>query len=330
VIDLYYCPTPNGWKISIMLEDCGLPYTVRAGEHRPRRAVRAGLPGISPNNRIPAIVDQAPADGGEPVPIFETGAILVYLAEKTGRLLPTDLRGRHATSAVADVADGRPGSDAGPERALQAVCAREDPYAIDRYEREARAPVRRARWRSWAGPAPIVAGDDYGIADMAIFPWIMTHKAQGLTLDDYPHIKRWFATVRARPMRCSGAWRWARMARPAEHGRCRPKQNLFGAPPAAPTPENPHHDRVLLRLQQPLDLAGLPQPAADGGRAGVPVDWRPVLVGGIFNAVNPSVYEQPRRRCRPSRRYLKKDLQDWARHSGVAIRFPPRSSRSTA
>jgi len=185
MIDLHYAPTPNGWKISIMLEELGLPYTVIPVNIRAGEQFRPEFLAVSPNNRIPAIVDHAPADGGGPFSVFETGAILIYLAEKTGRFLPQDLRGRsQAIQWVMWQMSGL-GPMLGQHGHFALYAVEKIPYAIERYRDEA------ARL--------YVAGHDYSIADIACFPWTMTHKAQGFTLDDYPNIKRWYATVRARP-----------------------------------------------------------------------------------------------------------------------------------
>lgn len=198
MIDLHYWPTPNGWKISIMLEECGLPYRVIPVDITRDEQYAPPFLEISPNNRIPAIVDRAPADGGEPVCLFESGAILIYLAEKTGRFLPADLRARKAVLEWLFWQVGGLGPMAGQNGHFLLYAPEKLPYAIERYGKEIRrlydvldGQLGRTR--------DCVAGA-YSIADMAIFPWIVTHKAQGLSLDDYPALKRWFADVRARPL----------------------------------------------------------------------------------------------------------------------------------
>ncbi|MSP97995.1 MAG: thiol:disulfide oxidoreductase [Betaproteobacteria bacterium] len=198
MIDLHYWPTPNGWKISIMLEECGLPYRVIPVDITRDEQYAPPFLEISPNNRIPAIVDRAPADGGEPVRLFESGAILIYLAEKTGRFLPADLRARKAVLEWLFWQVGGLGPMAGQNGHFLLYAPEKLPYAIERYGKEIRrlydvldGQLGRTR--------DCVAGA-YSIADMAIFPWIVTHKAQGLSLDDYPALKRWFADVRARPL----------------------------------------------------------------------------------------------------------------------------------
>lgn len=196
MIDLHYAPTPNGWKISIMLEECGLPYTVlpmqlgRGDQHT------AEFLKLSPNGRMPAIVDHAPADGGAPVSMFESGAILIYLAEKSGRFLPTDLRGRMDVLQWLMWQMAGLGPMLGQNGHFVLYAPEKIPYAIDRYTREAKR-LYGVLDAHLAGRDFIAA--DYSIADIACFPWIMTHKAQGLTLDDYPNVKRWYASLRARP-----------------------------------------------------------------------------------------------------------------------------------
>lgn len=197
MIELYYAPTPNGWKISIMLEELGLPYTVFPINIRSGDQFKPEFLKISPNNRIPAIIDLAPVDGGEPVTIFESGAILLYLAEKTGRFLPQDLRGRFDVMEWVMWQIGGLGPMLGQHGHFALYAADKIPYAIARYRDEA-ARLYGVLDRQLGKTGRYVAGD-YSIADIACFPWTMTHKAQGFTLDDYPNIKRWYAQVRERP-----------------------------------------------------------------------------------------------------------------------------------
>jgi len=197
MIELYYAPTPNGWKISIMLEELGLPYTVFPINIRNGDQFQPNFLKISPNNRIPAIIDRAPADGGEPVTIFESGAILLYLAEKTGRFLPRDLRGRFDVMQWLMWQMGGLGPMLGQHGHFALYATDKIPYAIARYRDEA-ARLYGVLDRQLGKTGAYVAGD-YSIADIACFPWTMTHKAQGFTLDDYPNVKRWYAQVRARP-----------------------------------------------------------------------------------------------------------------------------------
>ncbi|MDE2562029.1 MAG: glutathione S-transferase N-terminal domain-containing protein [Sphingomonadales bacterium] len=197
MIELYTAPTPNGWKISIMLEECGLPYEVRWVDIGHGEQFAPEFLKISPNNRIPAIVDTAPLDGGGPLPVFETGAILTYLAEKTGRFLPAELRGRTETFEwlswqVAGLGPmlGQHGHFAlyAPERLI---------YPTERYRREA-LRLYGVLDRRLEGRECIAAGQ-YTIADMACFPWIRTWKAQAIPLADFPHLKAWYERLKQRP-----------------------------------------------------------------------------------------------------------------------------------
>lgn len=197
MIDVHYWPTPNGWKVSIMLEECGLPYRILPVNIGRGEQFQPEFLAISPNNRIPAIVDHDPAEGSGPVSVFETGAILHYLAEKSGRFLPRDLAGRYAVMEWVMWQVSGLGPMAGQNGHFLLYAKEKIPYAIDRYGQEVRR-LYGVLDRQLGKTGAYIAGD-YSIADMACFPWIMTHKAQKMTLDDYPNLKRWFATVRARP-----------------------------------------------------------------------------------------------------------------------------------
>ncbi len=198
MIDFYYWPTPNGWKVSVMLEETGLPYTVRPVDIGAGDQFKPEFLAISPNYRIPAVVDHAPSDGGEPFSVFETGAILIYLADKTGRFLPSDMRGRSRVVQWVMWQMSGLGPMLGQHGHFALYAAEKIPYAIERYRDEA-ARLYRVLDTQLGKTGAYVAGDDYSIADIACFPWTMTHKAQGFTLDDYPNVKRWYAVVRARP-----------------------------------------------------------------------------------------------------------------------------------
>jgi len=197
MIDLHYAPTPNGWKISIMLEELGLPYKVVPVNIRAGEQFRPEFLAISPNNRIPAIVDHVPADGGGPFSVFETGAILIYLADKTGRFLPQEMRARSNVIQWVMWQMGGLGPMLGQHGHFALYAPEKIPYAIARYRDEA-ARLYGVLDRQLGKTGSYVAGD-YSIADIACFPWTMTHKAQGFTLDDYPNVKRWYAQIRARP-----------------------------------------------------------------------------------------------------------------------------------
>ncbi|MGE0387084.1 MAG: glutathione binding-like protein [Gammaproteobacteria bacterium] len=198
MIELFFTPTPNGWKASIMLEECGLPYRITPVYLDRDEQFAPGFLAVSPNNKIPAIVDHDPPDGGAPVPVFESGAILLYLASRSGRLLPEDLRGRTAVLEWVMWQVGGLGPMLGQHGHFRLYAPERIPYAIERFREEA-VRLYGVLDRRLAGTGAYVAGAGYTIADIMCFPWVMTHKAQGFTLDDYPALKRWFATVRARP-----------------------------------------------------------------------------------------------------------------------------------
>jgi GSH-dependent disulfide-bond oxidoreductase len=196
VINLYYWTTPNGHKITIFLEEAGLPYrmvpvNIGRGEQFKPEFLR-----ISPNNRIPAIVDDAPATGGRPVSVFESGAILQYLAEKTGKFLPKDLHGRVEVMQWLFWQMGGLGPMAGQNHHFGQYAPEKIPYAIERYAKETNRLYGVLDKR--LADREFVAGD-YSIADMASYPWIVPYERQGQKLDDFPNVKRWFETIRARP-----------------------------------------------------------------------------------------------------------------------------------
>ena len=240
MIDLYYWPTPNGWKISIALEELGLPYTVQPVNIGRGAQFEPAFLAISPNNRIPALVDHDPPGGGAPFSSFETGAMLVYLAEKTGRLLPGDWRGRHTVLPWLMWQMGGLGPMLGQHGHFKLYATEKIPYAIDRYALETRRLYGVLNTQLGQTGA-FVAGPAYSIADIAIFPWILTHKAQGLTLDDWPHIQRWYAVVRAR----EAVQRGLAVGKPLKATTVmdeETRRNLFGTAPStatpAPTPDN--------------------------------------------------------------------------------------------
>ena len=196
MIDLYFAPTPNGWNISIMLEELRLPYRVLPVDLHGGGQFEPEFLKISPNNRIPAIVDHAPSDGGDPLSVFESGAILIYLAEKTGQLLPSTARGRSCVVQWVLWQMSGLGPMLGQHGHFALYAPEKIPYAINRYRDEA-SRLYGVLDRQLAVTGAYVAGE-YSIADFACFPWAMTHKAQGFTLEDFPAVKRWYAEVRAR------------------------------------------------------------------------------------------------------------------------------------
>jgi GSH-dependent disulfide-bond oxidoreductase len=196
VIDLYLWATPNGHKITIALEELGLPYRTRPVNIGKGEQFEPAFLRISPNNRIPAIVDEAPADGGGPLSIFESGAILTYLAEKAGRLLPSDVRGRFEVMQWLFWQVGGLGPMAGQNHHFVQYAPERIPYAVDRYVNETTRLYRVMNTR--LADRPYLAGD-YSIADIACYPWVVPYRKQRQNLDDFPNLKRWFATIGGRP-----------------------------------------------------------------------------------------------------------------------------------
>jgi len=196
MIDLYYWTTPNGHKITIFLEETGLEYRLRPINIGRGEQFDPAFLKIAPNNRIPAIVDHAPADGGEPIALFESGAILSYLAEKTGRFLPNDTRGRYETLQWLFWQMAGLGPMAGQNHHFRNYAPEKLPYAIERYVKETNRLYgvldKRLADREYMAGA-------YSIADMAAYPWIVPYEAQGQTLEDFPNLKRWFEAIAARP-----------------------------------------------------------------------------------------------------------------------------------
>lgn len=196
MIDLYYWTTPNGHKITLFLEESGLPYriipvNIGRGEQFADEYLR-----ISPNNKIPAIVDRTPADGGEAVSVFESGAILLYLAEKTGQFLPTDMRGHYEVVEWLFWQMGGLGPMAGQNHHFTQYAPEPIPYAIDRYVKET-ARLYAVLNRRLVDRDFIAGG--YSVADMACYPWIVPHERQRQDLNEFPHLQRWFEAITARP-----------------------------------------------------------------------------------------------------------------------------------
>lgn len=196
MIDLYTWSTPNGYKISIVLEELALPYQVHPIDIGKGDQFASDFLEISPNNKIPAIVDPD-GPGGAPISVFESGAILIYLAEKTGRLLPSDPAGRYRTLEWLMFQMGGFGPMLGQAHHFRRYAPEPIPYAIDRYTNEATRLYRVLDKR--LGEKAYLAGEEYTIADIACFPWARPHAWQGQSLDDYPNVKRWFAAIDARP-----------------------------------------------------------------------------------------------------------------------------------
>ncbi len=224
MIDLYTWPTPNGHKVHIMLEEVGLEYRVIPVNINEGDQFAPEFLAISPNNKMPAIVDQD-GPGGKPYSLFESGAILMYLAEKTGKLMPTDVAGRYDVIQWLMFQMGSIGPLLGQAHHFRIYAPEPIPYAVDRYTREA-GRLYGVLDRRLAESA-FLAGD-YSIADIACFPWLRRPERQGQRHEDFPNLKRWFDTIAARPAVERG------VAVLAEHQRSGPisaqaRENLFGA-----------------------------------------------------------------------------------------------------
>jgi GST-like protein len=196
MIEVYSWPTPNGHKVHIMLEECAIPYRVHAVDIGAGEQFTAEFLAISPNNKIPAIVDPDGPDGA-PISLFESGAILLYLAGKAGRLLPTSTRGKYEVLQWLMFQMGSVGPMLGQAHHFRVYAPEKIAYAIDRYTNEARRlygvmnrQIARTRY---------IAGPEYSIADIAVFPWLRSWKNQGIDWNDYPHLKGWFDEIAARP-----------------------------------------------------------------------------------------------------------------------------------
>ena len=197
MIDVYYWPTPNGHKITMFLEETALDYTIKPVNIGKGEQFEPEFLRIAPNNRMPAIVDHVPADGGEPISVFESGAILQYLAEKTGKFLPKAIRERVIVNEWLFWQMAGLGPMAGQNHHFNRYAPDKIPYAIERYERETRRLYRVID--KHLKDRTFVAGNDYSIADMAIYPWIVPHQAQHQDLEDTLELKRWFLSIHDRP-----------------------------------------------------------------------------------------------------------------------------------
>ncbi len=225
MIDVYSWPTPNGHKVHIMLEETGLDYRVHAVDIGAGDQFQREFLAISPNNRIPAMVD---SDGpkGQPVSMFESGAMLIYLAGKTGKFLPQDIEARYEALQWLMWQMGGFGPMLGQAHHFMNYAPEKIPYAIDRYTKETRRLYGVLDKR--LAQVEYVAGSEYSIADMAIFPWSRSQKAHQIDLGDFPHVRRWFDVIEARPAVARAVKVLAERRRQGAHN---PEQwkNLFGA-----------------------------------------------------------------------------------------------------
>ncbi|MQW88418.1 glutathione S-transferase family protein [Sinorhizobium saheli] len=194
-IELYYWPTPNGWKITIMLEELGVPYVVKYVNIGRGDQFAPDFLKISPNNRMPAIIDPD-GPGGEPISVFESGAILQYLGRKYGKFYPADERGRVEVDQWLFWQVGGLGPMAGQAHHFRQYAPERIAYGIDRYTNEVNRLYGVMNKR--LGDRPFLAGD-YSIADMAAVGWVIPHENQGQDLNEFPNLKRWFETILARP-----------------------------------------------------------------------------------------------------------------------------------
>jgi GST-like protein len=197
MIDLYYCATPNGLKMAMFFSETGLPHRVIPVDISRGEQFKPEFLAISPNNKIPALVDHDPAEGTEPVVLFESGAMLLYLAEKTDQLMPTDLQGRMEVLKWLFWQVGCLGPMAGQIGHFNVYAPERVPYAIERYTKETNRLYGVLNRR--LADRPFIAGEAYTIADIATYPWIVPHEGHGQNLDDFPHLQRWFEAVAARP-----------------------------------------------------------------------------------------------------------------------------------
>ena len=224
MIDLHYWPTPNGHKVTLFLEETGLPYRILPVNIGKGEQFDPAFLKIAPNNRMPAIVDHEPAGGGAPISVFESGAILLYLADKTGRFLPQDLRGRTKALEWLFWQMGGLGPMAGQNHHFAVYAPEKIPYAIERYVKETNR-LYGVLDRQLAGRDFIA--DEYSIADMACYPWTVSHERQGQNLDDFPDLKRWFEAIRGRPATVAAYAKGDAISRPTEMSD-EAKKVLFG------------------------------------------------------------------------------------------------------
>ena len=224
MIEVYSWATPNGHKVHIMLEECGLAYRVVPVDIGAGDQFKPEFLAISPNNKIPAIVDPDGPDG-RPISLFESGAILLYLASKTGRFLPTDTRGRFTTLEWLMFQMGGVGPMLGQAHHFRIYAPEKIDYAVNRYTNEAKRLYGVMNKR--LAQSKYIAGPEYTIADIAIFPWLRSWKNQGIAWDDYPHLKGWFDEIAARPAVQRGVEVLAAQRRPITDDKAR--EMLFGA-----------------------------------------------------------------------------------------------------
>ena len=214
MIDVQYWTTPNGHKVTIFLEEAGLEYKIIPINIGKGEQFKAEFLAVSPNNRIPAIVDHDPKGGGNPVSVFESGAILMYFADKTGKFIGTDLRSRTDVTQWLFWQMGGLGPMAGQNNHFSNYAQEKLQYAMDRYRNETNRLYGVMNKR--LADRPFLAGD-YSIADMACYPWIVPWERQGQKLSDFPHLQRWFEAIKARPAVVK-AYEWTAKINPGQGG----------------------------------------------------------------------------------------------------------------
>ena len=197
MIDLYYAPTPNGHKITLFLEETGIEYRLIRVDISKGDQFRPTFLAISPNNKIPAIVDLNPDDGGPPLSLFESGEILLYLAEKSGLLLSGELRERHITLQWLFWQMGGFGPMLGQNHHFNHFAPQSVPYAIERYQVETQRLYNVLNKR--LEKSPWLGGEHYSIADIATWPWVNAYERQRIDLASYPAVQNWFERIRTRP-----------------------------------------------------------------------------------------------------------------------------------
>ncbi len=223
MIEVYSWPTPNGHKVHIMLEECGLAYRVHPVDIGAGDQFAPAFLAISPNNKIPALTDSDGPDG-QPISLFESGAILLYLAGKTGKLLPADVRGKYEVLQWLMFQMGGVGPMLGQAHHFRIYAPEKLPYAIERYSNEAKRLYGVINKR--LAHSTYVGGHEYSIADIAIFPWLRSWKNQGVEMSDYPHLKGWFDEIAKRPAVQRGLEVLAGLRKPLTDDKAR--EVLFG------------------------------------------------------------------------------------------------------
>ena len=223
MIEVYSWPTPNGHKVHIMLEECGLPYRAHPVDIGTGDQFKPDFLAISPNNKIPAITDPD-GPGGQPIHLFESGAILLYLAAKTGRFLPEDVTAKYEVLQWLMFQMGGVGPMLGQAHHFRIYAPQKIPYAVERYTNEAHRLYGVMNRR--LAKSTYIGGPEYSIADIAIFPWLRSWKNQGISWDDFPHLKGWFDEVAARPAVKRGVEVLADLRKPLTDERAR--ETLFG------------------------------------------------------------------------------------------------------